>query len=157
MNWPAGLPGERAPPDKQSMAPMYIQAGAVPNAVMLCWLHRWLVTRGEFGADEFVHNASVHLPPEKVRIGWLLLLIAVASVPVSCTSVHVLYCNTNLGVLCMKATRCMQHVGCCSGQQRSWRHVCDGLHACNGRTLAQSWSCCDLGGQQVFPCLDHGC
>ena len=31
------------------------------------------MTRGEFGADEFVNNASVHLPPEKVRNGWLLL------------------------------------------------------------------------------------
>jgi hypothetical protein len=29
---------------------------------------RWLVTRGEFGADEIVHNASVHLPPEKVLL-----------------------------------------------------------------------------------------
>ena len=29
---------------------------------------RWLVTRGEFGADEFVHNSSVHLPPEKVLL-----------------------------------------------------------------------------------------
>lgn len=28
---------------------------------------RWLITRGEFGADEVVGNSSVHLPPEKVR------------------------------------------------------------------------------------------
>lgn len=27
---------------------------------------RWLITRGEFGADEVVNNASIHLPPEKV-------------------------------------------------------------------------------------------
>ncbi|BDA50140.1 hypothetical protein COCOBI_15-2680 [Coccomyxa sp. Obi] len=27
---------------------------------------RWLITRGEFGADEVVGNATVHLPPEKV-------------------------------------------------------------------------------------------
>ncbi len=27
---------------------------------------RWLITRGEFGADEVVANATVHLPPEKV-------------------------------------------------------------------------------------------
>ena len=25
------------------------------------------MTRGEHGADEFVRNASVHLPPEKAR------------------------------------------------------------------------------------------
>lgn len=29
---------------------------------------RWLITRGEFGADEVVGNASVHLPPEKVTL-----------------------------------------------------------------------------------------
>ncbi len=27
---------------------------------------RWLITRGEFGADEVIGNATVHLPPEKV-------------------------------------------------------------------------------------------
>lgn len=27
---------------------------------------RWLITRGEFGADEVVGNSTVHLPPEKV-------------------------------------------------------------------------------------------
>jgi hypothetical protein len=26
---------------------------------------RWLITRGEFGADEVANNASTHLPPEK--------------------------------------------------------------------------------------------
>ena len=27
---------------------------------------RWLITRGEFGAHEYMDGESVHLPPEKV-------------------------------------------------------------------------------------------
>ena len=58
------------------MSPVYI-CTSVPSLdsmqLALWFCHRWLVTRGEFGADEFVNNASVHLPPEKVGIDQLFL------------------------------------------------------------------------------------
>ena len=42
----------------------------------LCSRCRWLVTRGEFGADEYVNNVSVHLPPEKVCVNRQLKLLS---------------------------------------------------------------------------------
>ena len=46
---------------------------------------------------------------------------------------------------------CVGHAGHCSGHKRRWGHLCDGLHASNGWTIAQSGSRRHLGGQQVCP------